>query len=252
MGRCLPILYCHQVRSIQQLLPTDRTAHYRYSITLTHSPDLLEWAMSRTTGILFPARTRRNSNNHSMCKYCRHIYIQRYVNNSLSSSIFVIDRHALKLILQCMTTYACISPRSGSMSLSDRSPLQNTPVTARIAARCNNRLGAVYSSLYAFWSSRQNVVNQSSSQQVPARRDAYSVLLFDHEVMTCLANNFTMSPDQLLNAVLAHTARGGTDYTSALKSAQTVMMAHWSTERCRLTLCFFRRTNRSHSHEGPL
>jgi len=109
--------------------------------------------------------------------------------------------------------------------------LPNTPVTTRIAARSNNRLGAVYSSLHAFWASRQVALSQSSSQQSQARRDAYSILLFDHEVTNCLANDFTLSADQLLNTVLAYPARGGTDYTSALNAAKTVMMTHWSTER---------------------
>ena len=123
--------------------------------------------------------------------------------------------------------------RSSSMGVSDRSPLQDTPVTARIAARCNNRLGAVYSSLHAFWSSRQVALSQSSSssQQPQIRRDAYSVLLFDHEVTTCLANDFTSTPDELLNAVLVHSRRRGTNYTSALKAAQAVMVTHWSSER---------------------
>jgi hypothetical protein len=47
-------------------------------------------------------------------------------------------------------------------------------------------------------------------------------LLFDHEVTTCLADDFTLSADQLLNAVLAHNARGGTDYTSPLDAAHSV------------------------------
>jgi hypothetical protein len=56
------------------------------------------------------------------------------------------------------------------MSSVDRHPLTGTPVTAQIVRRSNNRLGAVYSSLYAFWASRNAAVE---GQAVAARRDAY-------------------------------------------------------------------------------
>ncbi|EKM59288.1 uncharacterized protein PHACADRAFT_249677 [Phanerochaete carnosa HHB-10118-sp] len=71
------------------------------------------------------------------------------------------------------------------MSVTDREPLKGTPVTARIAARHNNRLGAVYSSLYAFWSTRHAVANGTTS-----RRDAYSVILFNSGQRQILTNDF--------------------------------------------------------------
>ena len=63
------------------------------------------------------------------------------------------------------------------------------------------------------------------------RRDAYSVILFDHDHACCINNDFASTPDQLLERVLPYNARGGTDYTGALSTAQGVMEAHWSTER---------------------
>jgi hypothetical protein len=116
--------------------------------------------------------------------------------------------------------------RSSSMGYTDRRPLSNTPVTARISSRHNNRVGAVYSSLYAFWNARHGTAAGTIN-----RRDAYSVILFDNSVDTILTNNFASSPDDLLNQVLQHGARGGTNYSIALQAAQSCMEMYWSTER---------------------
>ncbi|KAF5381827.1 hypothetical protein D9757_008331 [Collybiopsis confluens] len=122
-----------------------------------------------------------------------------------------------------------IIDRSGSMGSTDRLPLANTPTTALISRNCNNRLGAVYSALYGFWTSRNAALLASGPQA--ARRDAYSVILFNDSVSTSLSSDFTSNPDQLLNTVLQVYAGGGTNYTSALNAARTVMTQHWSTER---------------------
>lgn len=118
------------------------------------------------------------------------------------------------------------------MNSRDRRPLQGTPVTGQIAARHDNRVGAVYSALYSFWTSRWSVIAGPQGQaQAQARKDAYSVLLFDHDIVNCVSNDFTSSPDQLLGMVLPHGARGGTNYRLAVTTAQQVMEQHWSTER---------------------
>ena len=64
-----------------------------------------------------------------------------------------------------------------------------------------------------------------------ARRDAYSLIFFNHEPSTSIENDFASSPDELLTAALQFEADGGTDFVSALESAQDIMNAHWSTER---------------------
>ncbi|EIN14302.1 hypothetical protein PUNSTDRAFT_41556 [Punctularia strigosozonata HHB-11173 SS5] len=120
---------------------------------------------------------------------------------------------------------------SGSMSAGDRRPLSGTPVTANIASRCNNRLGAVYSALHAFWQSRHSIATGQGLAANINRRDSYTVVLFDHEVNSVLRNDFTSTPDVLLNTVLRHEARGGTNFTAALATAQAEMEASWSTER---------------------
>ena len=117
--------------------------------------------------------------------------------------------------------------RSWSMGGADRRPLAGTPVTARLTQRHNNRLGAVYSSLYSFLTARAAVGAGAGSN----RRDAYSIILFESTSTTCITNDFASTPDQLLNQVMAYTSGGGTNYTDALTRTQSVMEANWSTER---------------------
>lgn len=120
--------------------------------------------------------------------------------------------------------------RSSSMSSTDRRPLANAPATNLIMRSANNRLGAVYSALYSFWSARHAAVT-AGQQTVGARRDAYSIVLFNERAASILANDFASSPDQLLTVVLANQASGGTNFAEALRAGQTVMTQHWSTER---------------------
>ncbi|PPQ72320.1 hypothetical protein CVT26_007277 [Gymnopilus dilepis] len=122
--------------------------------------------------------------------------------------------------------------RSGSMGSTDQRPLRGTPVSDVIARHSNNRLGAVYSSLYAFWRSRVAAVSTGQNPgAAQLRRDAYSVVLFDHTMVKCIENDFSNTPEQLVNALLGYRASGGTDYASAIKTAEDVMRRHWSTER---------------------
>jgi hypothetical protein len=117
------------------------------------------------------------------------------------------------------------------MGQNDRRPLRNTPVTARLSARHNDRLGAVYSALYGFWSARHAAVQAGGTQGNAVRRDAYSIILFDNEISTILQNDFQRTPDELLNALLAYESRGGTDYTLALNQARAMMERHWDPAR---------------------
>lgn len=152
--------------------------------------------------------------------------------------------------MACRGTWSMLVPnrtslrRSGSMDCSDRRPLPNSPGTNLISRTCNNRLGAVYSALHAFWMSR------NAATAAGARRDAYSILLFDHDVSTGVANNFTSNPDELLNIVLAYHARGGTNFVAAVTSAQALMQRHWHTERYHFMLPCFHLV--AHTYEGPL
>lgn len=112
------------------------------------------------------------------------------------------------------------------MGGNDRLPLSHTPVTGRLRTSHNNRLGAVYSSLYTFW-----IARHAALSGVANRRDAYSVILFDHALYKAVDNDFTSTPDMLLNLILPYGVGGGTDFNMALQEVQRCMQSHWSTER---------------------
>ncbi|KAF8122279.1 hypothetical protein EV363DRAFT_1274846 [Boletus edulis] len=120
-----------------------------------------------------------------------------------------------------------VADHSSSMSATDRRPLPNTPATARISAKSNNRYGAVLSSLHTFWAARAVAIASSNA----ARRDAYSVVLFDRGVTTPIVNDFASTPDQLLRPLLGAGTHHGTNFTLAIQRAQVVMEQSWSTER---------------------
>ncbi|KAK0202722.1 hypothetical protein DFS33DRAFT_1436579 [Desarmillaria ectypa] len=134
-------------------------------------------------------------------------------------------------ILQQAFHVIFVIDRSGSMDGRDRRPLPDTPVTASIQGTSNNRLGAVYSALYAFWMSRHAAFTANRQARVANRRDSYSVILFDHQLVRGVTNDFTSSPLDLLNSLLRYQARGGTDYDTALSDARNVMTENWSPER---------------------
>jgi len=118
--------------------------------------------------------------------------------------------------------------QSGSMGSSDNRPLANSPVTQLIVQRQNNRFGAALSSLYGFCKAREEAVRQGAA--TGARRDAYSVILFNEQATVRLSNDFTSSPEQVINHCL-NRSTGGTNFNAALRSAQSVMEGNWSTER---------------------
>ena len=141
------------------------------------------------------------------------------------------------------------------MACTDHQPLSDAPATTRIRTQSPNRLGAVYSALYCFWSARHAVatVMQESlgarfystlhtflgrsettavdQHTTSTRRDAYSVVLFNHLAKNALVNDLTSTPDQLLGALLGERADGGTDFSSALRAGEAIMVENWSTER---------------------
>ena len=116
------------------------------------------------------------------------------------------------------------------MCQQDRQPLPNSAGIARIVLTANDRLGVVFAALYSFWIARQAAVDRNAPGG--GRRDSYSLIFFNHEPSTSLENDFTSSPDELLTAALQFEADGGTDFTSALASAENTMTSHWSPERC--------------------
>ncbi|KAH9059751.1 hypothetical protein EDB87DRAFT_1577415 [Lactarius vividus] len=113
---------------------------------------------------------------------------------------------------------------SKSMGRGDLQPLPDAAETPRIALTVNNRFGAVISSLYSFWTARQ-------AQLGGHRKDAYSVVFFSKDALTCVKNDLTSSPTELLKSCLRYKARENENYTLAIEKAQAIMTSHWCTER---------------------
>ena len=133
------------------------------------------------------------------------------------------------------------------MCQQDRQPLANAAGTDRITPTANDRLGSVFSALYSFWLARQAAIDRNA-QLGGARRDAYSLIFFNHEPSTStIENDFASTPDELLTAALLYEADGGTDFTSALERTQNIMNSHWSTERYDIVLD--KRVRNIHLHD---
>jgi len=120
--------------------------------------------------------------------------------------------------------------RSGSMCQQDRQPLANSAGVDRITPTANDRLGAVLSALYSFWLARQAAIDRNT-RIGGARRDAYSLIFFNHQPSTSIEGDLASSPEELLTAALQYEADGGTDFTRALERTKNIMDSQWSTER---------------------
>jgi len=116
------------------------------------------------------------------------------------------------------------------MRSTDRRPLEDAPAADLIREHVDNRLGAVYSALYSFWSARHAAITMGQ-QGTGARRDAYSIVLFNEQTTNVLVNDFTSTPDQLLDTVLVERPSRGTNFSEALGAARAIMEESWSTER---------------------
>ncbi|KAH9171589.1 hypothetical protein EDB89DRAFT_1906868 [Lactarius sanguifluus] len=138
---------------------------------------------------------------------------------------------------------------SKSMARSDRRPLPNAAGSPLITRMANNRLGAVISSLYSFWTARQAAVSQHA-QLGGHRRDAYSIIFFSRTPMICVQNDFTSTPDELLTACLRYKPYENENYTLAVEKAQAIMTSNWSTERAPVLI--FLSDGESHIGDQPV
>jgi hypothetical protein len=113
------------------------------------------------------------------------------------------------------------------MRLRDCTPLANTPVSQQIRSIADNRLGAVYSALYSFWSARSNAFAAAGV----SRRDAYSMILFNQHATSAFTNDMTLSPVEMLSIALSYGSEFGTNFDMALELAEVTLEAHWNPER---------------------
>jgi hypothetical protein len=141
----------------------------------------------------------------------------------------IVVQHAFHIIF--------VVDRSESMSQQDMQPPPDSAGIERIKPTADNRLGAVFSSLYSFWIEREAVISRNSVNGRDGN-DAYSLIFFNHEQSTPIEYDFTSSPDELLTAALHFNATGDTDFSSVLERAQNVMTSHWSSERTTIVIFF--------------
>ena len=113
------------------------------------------------------------------------------------------------------------------MGLRDFRPLEDAPISQRIQAVADNRLGAIYSALYGFWSARANAIATIGA----TRGDAYSVILSGQCPVVVLSGDLTMSPDDMLNSVLAYGPSGRLWPSDPLVAVESVMVQHWNVSR---------------------
>ncbi|CAE6371963.1 unnamed protein product [Rhizoctonia solani] len=153
---------------------------------------------------------------------------------------------------------------SGSMANTDRRPLPDMPISARLISSCNNRYGAVLSALYGFWLSRDAVALLGATQ---TRQDAYSIVTFNHRatvnnvyfsdtqlltfsnLQTRVRNDFTSSADQLIAKLLSRPS-GGVNAHAALTEAQSVIRTHWSNDRAPVVI--FLSDGECKVEDGPI
>ncbi|KAF8549818.1 hypothetical protein OG21DRAFT_542691 [Imleria badia] len=105
----------------------------------------------------------------------------------------------------------------------DKKPLENSPVSERIRSRMNNRLGAVYSALYSFWSTRQAAVGH--------QRDANTIILHAQDAQFVCENDTTRSPTELVDILLPNAPKGGNCFDKALKAADIAISTCWDDAR---------------------
>lgn len=109
------------------------------------------------------------------------------------------------------------------MSKNDRTPLENSPVCTKIRSRMSNRLGAVYSALYSFWSARQAAVGH--------QRDANTIILHAQSTQSVCESDTTSSPDELLDLLLPNYPKGGNSFDLALRAADIAISKWWDDTR---------------------
>ncbi|PKC68807.1 hypothetical protein RhiirA1_456805 [Rhizophagus irregularis] len=116
--------------------------------------------------------------------------------------------------------------RSGSMSCNDKKPIPNFPIYNDLIKNHNNRTGAVYQAVYQFMDARINSAT-TNQNQMSATQDSISLILFDHEVIVPFEYRDLTDPKDLLNSMLQHQARGGTNYDLAIQKAGFLITSYF-------------------------
>ena len=102
--------------------------------------------------------------------------------------------------------------------------------------RVDNRLGAVYSSVFGFWLARDAALRAEGRRA--GRRDSYTVVLHNLTSNTIIENDISSTPQQLLGVLLKHSAHLGNNFDGALRTAESLVEKHWRNDQ-------YARRNRS-------
>ncbi|CAG8745069.1 36234_t:CDS:10, partial [Gigaspora margarita] len=124
--------------------------------------------------------------------------------------------------------------RSGSMNGGDKKPLPNTPVYNLLKTNHDNRTGAVYSAVYSFMKAR--LAAQARSQLKSTNKDTISLILFDDEVIVPFENHVLTDSKSMLNQMLPHKARGGTDFNLAIQKAGSLINNYFDPARANVII----------------
>ncbi|CAG8529874.1 17251_t:CDS:10, partial [Acaulospora morrowiae] len=119
--------------------------------------------------------------------------------------------------------------RSASMSENDMQPLTGTPCYKELKKNHNNRIGAVYSAA--------RIGNQSGQlKRKITNKDTISLVLFDDEVIVPFENKILVDADDLLNEMIKHKARGGTDFNLAIQKSGFLIDQYYDTDKVNIII----------------
>ncbi|CAG8527594.1 5810_t:CDS:10 [Scutellospora calospora] len=124
--------------------------------------------------------------------------------------------------------------RSSSMRESDRKPIQGTPIYNDLIKGHNNRLGAVYNAVYLFLKTRLS--SQTAQYNKAVSRDTVSLILFDYEAIIAIENQPLKDPESLLNMMLQHNYRVGTNFNNAVLKAGSLIDNHFNPSKTNIIL----------------
>ncbi|RUS29883.1 hypothetical protein BC938DRAFT_480113 [Jimgerdemannia flammicorona] len=124
--------------------------------------------------------------------------------------------------------------RSSSMDASDRKPLRNTPVEAKLRATHNNRLGAVYDAVIRFVDTRHSTLrNRAGVSAATSSNDTLSLVLFGSKAKTVYTNRKLSGSAGLIEEMIKHHPSGATNFAAAIKQATDICVKNYDQSRAK-------------------
>ncbi|CAI2161944.1 15836_t:CDS:10 [Funneliformis geosporum] len=117
-----------------------------------------------------------------------------------------------------------VMDRSGSMNGKDKKPIPGFPIYNKLMKNHDNRIGAVYHAVYQFMDAR---IKSAPANQNQAMRD---------KVIVPFENRDLTDPNELLNEMIKHQARGGTDFNLAIQKAGFLIATYFDATRANIII----------------